>query len=698
MANDTFFLGSMAFYLLYAIIGHILRFFSESRWSAVLSLLPALFIFFLIKDSSLGQEVRYAVMIAAAIRLLMVSMPQKNNVIKYGTFVLDAAALYLCFAVGSFGGEALTDKILFTFLAALSMSAVQSVYSIYYFTILAFIVLMIPMRESPLDWSFLGRIGEKAAVAARDLSYYMPYSFTGKDYSVGYSSFNVTGESIKAAEREGRTQLRLETVEKPYFIFKDEESGADMKMRRNLYLAGGRGADKEQFARFLNFLYMNGLSKKEADLFSQISKINIEYEYINTPDEIAPANSLTIESRGHRIDSGVSRGVHRKGYDISASYLDIDYGSPYLISLLGNAAKLKNAKKLSFEEASDYAKRIYAVNLINIMSKDEYETLLNEDENAQYLDKTGCSDRMKDLAVKLTEDAADEYEKCKIIEAYLRQYPYSFEASGGHDPSSDMSSAAGMADIADRFLFETEKGYCVHYTSSMVMLLRSIGIPARAEKGYHYLFPFEGADSYEVDNNCAHTWPVAYIEGFGWIPFEPTGSCLGFESSSWHRTATDTVAEKDVYSVRMKPEFMTLPEKKEGDELTEGDNKSDSIFAEAFKISYLAVAGIAVLLLLMIAGTVLIKKIRYKYGSPEEKLRTDVEEIRKKIVKKNRGDLSDRGLLSDYLAKVPDDLRTDLEVVFAAYYRSVYGNEKNAGITAKENELARKLREKIMAW
>jgi transglutaminase-like putative cysteine protease len=100
-----------------------------------------------------------------------------------------------------------------------------------------------------------------------------------------------------------------------------------------------------------------------------------------------------------------------------------------------------------------------------------------------------------------------------------------------------MSTDAGMADIADRFLFETQTGYCVHYTSAMVMLLRLSGIPARASFGYRYVFPFEKEEAYEVDGGCAHTWPEAYLAGIGWVPFEPTAGVLKPAAYTWRRTA-----------------------------------------------------------------------------------------------------------------------------------------------------------------
>jgi len=55
----------------------------------------------------------------------------------------------------------------------------------------------------------------------------------------------------------------------------------------------------------------------------------------------------------------------------------------------------------------------------------------------------------------------------------------------------------------------------------MVILARSIGLPARYVEGF--VLPVRSKDGvYEVTNKQAHAWPEIYFEGFGWVSFEPT--------------------------------------------------------------------------------------------------------------------------------------------------------------------------------
>ena len=83
-------------------------------------------------------------------------------------------------------------------------------------------------------------------------------------------------------------------------------------------------------------------------------------------------------------------------------------------------------------------------------------------------------------------------------------------------------------DYVDQFLFDTKRGYCDNFSTSMVVMLRSIGIPARWVKGFapgEMSEMMTGESVYQITNNEAHSWVEAYMPGIGWMPFEPT---IGF--------------------------------------------------------------------------------------------------------------------------------------------------------------------------
>lgn len=86
----------------------------------------------------------------------------------------------------------------------------------------------------------------------------------------------------------------------------------------------------------------------------------------------------------------------------------------------------------------------------------------------------------------------------------------------------DLQLAPGPSDSQpiEHFL-TTQRGYCVQFATSMVMMARYQGVPARMAVGF---LPGdrESNGTYTVTANKAHTWPELWIDGMGWVRFEPT--------------------------------------------------------------------------------------------------------------------------------------------------------------------------------
>ncbi|WP_163654752.1 transglutaminase family protein [Listeria sp. PSOL-1] len=127
--------------------------------------------------------------------------------------------------------------------------------------------------------------------------------------------------------------------------------------------------------------------------------------------------------------------------------------------------------------------------------------------------------RVRNLAAEITKNAKTTYDATKAIENYLSlsgKFTYSIKNAKKTLPN---------ADYVDQFLFETKVGYCNDFSTSMVILLRSVDIPARWAKGFttgSKLTTNDGKTIYRVANNNAHSWPEVYFPGTGWVPFEPT--------------------------------------------------------------------------------------------------------------------------------------------------------------------------------
>jgi transglutaminase-like putative cysteine protease len=130
---------------------------------------------------------------------------------------------------------------------------------------------------------------------------------------------------------------------------------------------------------------------------------------------------------------------------------------------------------------------------------------------------TSLSERTKDLALQITQGLATPYEKVVSITEYLRSHITYIET---------IDELPKDQELIDWFLFDYKKGFCNYYATAEVILLRSLGIPARLAVGYAEgtMEDIQAANVYVVRQLDAHAWPEVFFPGIGWIEFEPTSS------------------------------------------------------------------------------------------------------------------------------------------------------------------------------
>jgi transglutaminase-like putative cysteine protease len=126
------------------------------------------------------------------------------------------------------------------------------------------------------------------------------------------------------------------------------------------------------------------------------------------------------------------------------------------------------------------------------------------------------STRIADLANQLTQDLETPYDKAAAITTYLRREIVYTNPLPEAPPEG--------ADVLEWVLFESKQGFCNYYASIEVLMLRSLGIPARMSGGFAEGAFDNEANVYIVRNLDAHTWPEVYFPDYGWVEFEPTGN------------------------------------------------------------------------------------------------------------------------------------------------------------------------------
>lgn len=241
----------------------------------------------------------------------------------------------------------------------------------------------------------------------------------------------------------------------------------------------------------------------------------------------------------------------------------------------------------------DLVEQTYSMKALRDTSMEDYAF---ETENfSEYLQlPEQLPDRVRELALTITGKEESVYEKAKSIERYFARNGFMYD-------QQNVAVPKGNEDYVDQFLFDTKRGYCDNFSTSMVVMLRASDIPARWVKGFA---PGEGKTNsrgkmeYTVTNNEAHSWVEAYIPGFGWMPFEPT---IGFSNM----TGIDYDLELDLsdpeapeLEERERPEVErgATPENKDEDNaFVAFFQKTDKFLRENAWVGFI---GIAVMLLI----------------------------------------------------------------------------------------------------
>ena len=146
-------------------------------------------------------------------------------------------------------------------------------------------------------------------------------------------------------------------------------------------------------------------------------------------------------------------------------------------------------------------------------------------------------------------------------------------------------------DFVLYFLQESHRGYCVHFATAAVMLLRTMDIPARYVTGYSV--NGEQGEWVAVTEDDAHAWVEYYVNGTGWVPLDPTPSA---EETEQVQTPT---TEQTPGEVPENQEQVPEPEKTPKPQEQESAGPSVKPQSGSFSWSWLWLLPAALLLVLL---------------------------------------------------------------------------------------------------
>lgn len=298
------------------------------------------------------------------------------------------------------------------------------------------------------------------------------------------------------------------------------------KLNENIYLRG-----------YIGSIYNNNRWLSICDTDKMKISDNLERVYGISNSDRANVSSIVLD---RNYGQGVNNSIYKMeviNIDADSKYVYMPYYSRIDESFMKVASEdkilAKNRMGRYYIEYYPYRNQLTNTDAYY----DDYE--FNEGQYSTYV-KNIYTQIPKKNRVKLEKlckkegfSASDKNVILKIQNYFKKSYVYSLYC--GTTPDDE--------DFVNYFI-DTKKGFCAHFASTAVLILRSLGIPTRYVEGYvitsdmiakgdvvenreNYIVSdqevnMSNAIEVKVPDNKAHAWIEVYKDGFGWVPYEMT--------------------------------------------------------------------------------------------------------------------------------------------------------------------------------
>ena len=133
----------------------------------------------------------------------------------------------------------------------------------------------------------------------------------------------------------------------------------------------------------------------------------------------------------------------------------------------------------------------------------------------RYLQLPELSDAVAALARAITEGAGTDAERVRALEQYLLK-------NGRYSDTPPVIESGAEGSPLEAFLFDAMEAHCEYYASALVVLARSVGIPARLVNGFAGGRENPIGGFVELSRSHAHAWVEVHYERAGWVRYDAT--------------------------------------------------------------------------------------------------------------------------------------------------------------------------------
>lgn len=312
-----------------------------------------------------------------------------------------------------------------------------------------------------------------------------------------------------------------------------------------------------------------------------------------------PAGSVTIQTRNHKELLYLPYYPSDGAALIGGIARNEDSAKEYTVS---RTALPENWRELAEQNIPEDDGQIYLTSL-------ELKAFGSTAERLRYVTLPGETDiRAQEILNAILPENATRIETADIIADYVRNSA-EYDLNTGRMP-------ADQEDFALWFLTESDTGYCVHFATAAVVLLRAADIPARYVSGY--MVQAQAGETVTATGGNAHAWAEYYVPQLeAWVVLEATPAEALVEATEPTATegTTQPTVETNASQAPSLPPHTTAPET-ETAAPSEGPAKPISQSAGQWALRLLALAAGILLLFAQRSLRLTLRKAAQRSGTP----------------------------------------------------------------------------------
>ncbi|MBR4082773.1 MAG: transglutaminase domain-containing protein [Lachnospiraceae bacterium] len=541
-----------------------------------------------------------------------------------------------------------------------------------------------PVREEPYDWKAVKDIyynfREKAIIWWEDIT-----RNNREDFGFATTGFSEDGELYGEVEESVRHIMTVKgspgLVTNIYLRGKTYDTFTGRE-----WMDTSEGRIQEYPQDVIENMYaVKRYDEERYKDYLSLATLDIRYEHFNTGYLFAPAKTTEIRNATYGKDGSDFLFDEKKGYatEYEVSFYQMNLQSEEFQEFLKSCAYLQEDEEILQE----------VIGMLPIEARHSFSVtdLQNYRQSiwSEYRREISLSLDVQEYLRELTKNCTTQWERLKAIEKELSGFEYNTH------PGKLPEEVDTPQDYLDYFLLESKKGYCAHYATAFVLLAQAEGFPARYVEGI--CIPLEKNRSMEVSSNRSHAWPEVYLEGFGWVAFEPTPGYAGFRYDGWKIEKREEKTEEKQESIEPSVPMVT-----ESPEVITKEITDIKVEHKARERLQLLGKAILVILLICLVGFIVqkvINRYRYKRLGTEERFLLQYKKnmwiLTGMGYKRSESETLDELQLRIYEA-IPEVMEYKKGFVFMKDYQEyVYAGKE---ITAKMLEECKQEGEALLIW